>query len=100
MAHKHELAPPPDAIANDEAKEFLRAWAVNDGIHVSLLPQAWRHPAAWGIILADIVRHVADGYHQADGRDKAKAMQEIMALLIAEFQAPTNKKSTASFVKE
>lgn len=99
MAHKHELAPPPNAITVAEAKEFLRAWAVNGGLEVSLLPQAWGQPAAWGIILADIVRHVADAYQKVEGRDRDKTVQEILAMLLAEFSAPTDK-PTGDFVRE
>lgn len=90
MAHKYELAPPPNANATPEAKEFLRAWAVNGGLEVSLLPEAWGQPAAWGIILSDIARHVADAYHKSEGRAKAQTMQEILAIFVAEFQSPTD----------
>ena len=99
MTHKYELAPPPNAITNAEAKEFLRAWAVDGGLEVSLLPQAWSKPAAWGIVLSDIVRHVVDAYHKTEGRDKTKTTQEIVALFIAEFRAPTDT-PTGDFIKK
>ena len=99
MAHKNELAPPPNAITNAEAKEFLRAWAVNGALHVSLLPEAWGQPAAWGIVLADVVRHVADAYQKSEGRDRNKTAQEIYAMFIAEFRAPTDTPS-GGFIKE
>ena len=99
MAHTHEIAPPPNAITNAEAKEFLRAWAVNGGLEVTLLPQAWPNPVAWGIILSDIVRHVADAYHHAEGRDKKQTTEEIVAMFIAEFQSPTDT-PTGGFIQK
>jgi hypothetical protein len=90
MTHEHELTPPPNALTNSEAREFLRAWAVDGGLQVSLLPQAWSAPAAWGIVLSDIVRHVADAYHHTKGRDKNQTIQEIVGMFLAEFKSPTD----------
>jgi hypothetical protein len=91
MAHANELKVPPTASQDREARECLRAWVVDGGLEVALHPQVWPQPAYWGIALADIVRHLALAYEQAEGRNPEQTASEILTLLLAEFQSPTDQ---------
>jgi hypothetical protein len=66
-------------------------WATNNNVHVSLLADAWQDPAAWGIALADLARHVANAYHQKSGLDREKTVERVVSLLLAELGSPTDK---------
>jgi len=48
-----------------------------------LRPATWKDPAAWGLMLVDLARHVANSYEQNEGRDR----QEVLARIKAGFDA-------------
>jgi hypothetical protein len=43
----------------------------------------------WGIILTDVVRHVANALSEAKGWDQAETVQEIRRVFNAELDKPT-----------
>src|ERR1700684_4636799 len=59
---KNELAVPPGAANDPKAFELVRAWVAQGDLHVSLQMGGWDDPTAWGVVLADLVRHVARFY--------------------------------------
>ena len=84
--------PIPAAVhADPSARELLRAWAASGAQHVSLAAGVWADPAAWGLFLVDVARHVANAYAQAEGRDAAQVMGRIREALDAEWDAPTDE---------
>jgi hypothetical protein len=84
--------PIPPAVANDpKAFEVARIWASRGSQHVSLGTEAWEDPAAWGLMLVDLARHVANGYEQAQGRDRNDVLLRIRAGFDAEWQSPTDE---------
>jgi hypothetical protein len=61
-AVKNQLAIPPAAADDPKAFELVRAWVAQGDLHVSLQMGGWDDPTAWGVVLADLVRHVARFY--------------------------------------
>lgn len=59
---------PPDAANADDAMEIVRVWVAEGSQHVALRPDIWKDPAAWGLMLVDLARHVANAY-EPDARD-------------------------------
>jgi hypothetical protein len=59
---KNQLAIPPAAANDPKAFELVRAWVAQGDLHVSLQMGGWDDPTAWGVVLADLVRHVARFY--------------------------------------
>lgn len=59
---KNQLAIPPAAADDPKAFELVRAWVAQGDLHVSLQMGGWDDPTAWGVVLADLVRHVAGFY--------------------------------------
>jgi len=61
-----ELIVPPAAQEDDKSVEMLRVWIAQKGLHCSLnigmYEEAKRvnEEKAWGIILADAAKHIAD----------------------------------------
>jgi hypothetical protein len=83
-----ELPTPPDAEHDPEAVELLRAWIVGQALHCSLQADAFPDPGAWGEVLADVVRHVAQAFQDQEGRDPADVVRGILAVFDAEVRSP------------
>lgn len=92
MAHvsypKDELAAPPAARMDPKSFEIARLWIANDGHHVALRPDVWDDPAAWGLLLADLARHVANAYEQSGGHEAGAALERVLVGFRAEFESP------------
>ena len=98
QTHKNELLVPPVAASTSDAVEFIRAWKVGDGMHISLNHTAWRQPAAWGIALADIVQHFADACEKSQGWPRKDIIKQVVTMFNAELNSPTDK-PTGDFTK-
>jgi uncharacterized protein DUF5076 len=59
---KNQLVIPPAAANDAKAFELVRAWVAQGELHVSMQMGGWDDPTAWGVVLADLVRHVARFY--------------------------------------
>ena len=59
MASSKYLDIPPAASRDKASFEVLRVWIAEQGQHVSIRSGAWEDPFAWGIVLADLARHIA-----------------------------------------
>ena len=84
-----QLDPPAQALSETRAIEILRVWAGTEQLHVTLRT-AWDDPAGWGLVLADIARHVVNAYSQAGGGDPVQIAQRIRNALDAEWADPTS----------
>jgi hypothetical protein len=89
----NELIIPPNAQEDPNSFEIIRCWVASNALHVSLKPGTWEDPGAWGIALADVIRHLADAYNKSHGRDKAETVRRILSLQMAEFNSPTDDPS-------
>jgi hypothetical protein len=87
---KSELPVPPTLRDAQKAMEMVRVWIVDGHQHVVLSPNLWSDPAAWGLMLVDLARHVASAY-QAQGQDRATVLQRIREAIDAEWSFPTDK---------
>ena len=87
-----ELQIPPSVIPDHNARELMRAWAAHGGLVCSLNPDAWpqdQAPIAWGILLSDIARHVADALHQAHGLDTNSVLTQLRTVFDSELTRPS-----------
>jgi hypothetical protein len=83
-----ELQIPAKVAVDTNACELIRAWAANGGLVCSLDPGVWpkeEAAVAWGILLRDIARHVADALHQTYGLDQAEALSRVRSVFDAEL---------------
>jgi Domain of unknown function (DUF5076) len=92
-----ELIVPAEVSADEKATEVLRAWVANEGLICSLRPTQWKDSSAWGIVLADVARHVANAFHEASGDDPAATVARIRKLFNDELRDPTDE-PTGGFV--
>jgi hypothetical protein len=93
MADSDQLIIPQAATEDPASFEVLRVWVANRAQHVSLRAGVWDDPAAWGIMLVDLARHVANAYQQDAGLDPRKVLERIKAGLDAEWDSPTDEPS-------
>jgi hypothetical protein len=81
---------PPPLPADGHAAEVVRAFVAADGsLHVSVLP-SFETPDAWGLLLADIARHVSRAYAADKICSEPEALERIQSLWNAEFNSPTD----------
>ena len=73
------------------ATEVLRVWAQQDGQLVVTLTPSWDEPGAWGLVLADIARHVARAYQQSKGTSEQETLDAVLGLFAAEMVNPTDE---------
>ena len=85
MSERDQLVVPSAARADSKSFEVVRVWIANRGQHVSLRVGVWQDPAAWGIMLVDLVRHVATAYQQEYGLERKEVLQRIREGLDAEW---------------
>ena len=86
-----ELAVPAAVRTDPTAAEILRVWTTGSGQQLTLRHDIWDDPAAWGLMLADLARHLANAYAQSDGRDVDDVLKRIRAGIEVEFESPTDE---------
>jgi len=92
MATAKILDPPPAASRDKASFELLRVWVAEQGQHVSLRSGAWEDPFAWGIVLADLARHIvnAESLHRKDFDEEA-FLERLLEGFQAEIDSPTDE---------
>lgn len=88
---RRELPPPAAAAMDESAVELVRVWAARGAQHISLATETWEDPAAWGVCLVDLARHIARAYQQTQGRDPSETMNRLLAGFRAELERPTDE---------
>jgi predicted secreted Zn-dependent protease len=85
------ILPWPDGIEDDQnATEMIRVWIAKNELQVSMLLGMWADAEsydidekhAWGELLADLIRHIANGMRQSHGRNKDEAELAIANSLL------------------
>ena len=88
------LVIPPDALERGGV-EVLRAAIVDGGLHVSLR-RAFDDPEAWGMLIADIARHVARIYAKESAMSEDNVLERVRAIFEAEMDAPSDPGTTSA----
>ena len=83
----------PEAAQRDKASfEVMRLWIAEAGQHVSIRSGAWEDPFAWGIVLADLARHVALAHQlQSQAVDPEAFLNRLLEGFQAEIDNPTDE---------
>ena len=85
-----QLPIPQAAVKDRNSVEIFRVWAVDNTEHVSVNAGLWEDPAMYGLVLADLAKHIANAYKQKLNRDPRKTLARIMAGFAAEMDSPTD----------
>jgi hypothetical protein len=89
------LVIPPAAQRDEHSVQMISGWVAEQGLHCSLNVGMWaaqgqNEPAAWGIMLADVIRHVANALQETNGSDATETALQIVESLWVEFKDPTS----------
>jgi Domain of unknown function (DUF5076) len=92
VAADKSLSIPPAAQRDKASFEVMRVWIAEQGQHVSIQSGAWDDPFAWGIVLADLARHIALA-HQLQNKetDIDVFMERLLEGFHAEIDNPTDE---------
>ena len=88
------LVIPPEAL-DQGGIEVLRAAIVDGGLHVSLR-RAFDEPDAFGMMLADIARHVARLYANETALTQDQVLDRVRSTFEAEMDNPTDPGTTSA----
>lgn len=97
MANNRDLGVPSEVTQDSNAAEVIRAWVANGGLVCAVRPLQWQNPAAWGLVLADVARHVANAVRDEVGTEPSATLESIRNMFNKELVAPTDE-PTGSFV--
>jgi hypothetical protein len=89
--------PIPEAALRDEnAVEMLRVWIAEEKLHcsmkVGMYVETMNIPEekAWGVILADITRHLVAALESGYSTNRSEALQKIRDSYLKELSTPTS----------
>ena len=92
MGSEKVLAIPAAAERDKASFEVLRVWIAEQSQHVSIRSGAWDDPFAWGIVLADLARHIALAHElQGDAADEDAFLERLLEGFHAEIDNPTDE---------
>ena len=93
-----ELPRPSGIVGDDHATEMIRVWIAHNDLNVSMLLDMW-HDApdaevderdAWGELLADLTKHIANGMMKQHGWDYDSTRDRIRAAFLRHFDDKSN----------
>jgi hypothetical protein len=90
MSLKDELLVPSAAAIDPNSSEILRVWIANGDQHVSLRTGVWEDPFNWGMMLADLAKHIVNSIEETDPQ-RHGAFERLREGLLAELAAPTDQ---------
>jgi hypothetical protein len=85
----------PPSAQEQGGTEVLRAAIVDGALHVSLR-RAFDDPEAWGMLIADVTRHVARIYAAEADMNEDVTIERIRNMFDAEMDAPTDPGTTSA----
>jgi Domain of unknown function (DUF5076) len=89
------LVVPPAAQRDEKSIQMLSAWIAEKGLHCSLNIGMWQENGrseapAWGILLADAIRHIANSLQEEYGQSAPDSVAAILESLHNELGSPTS----------
>ncbi len=91
MAQSDQLRVPEPARSDAKSFELLRVWIAHQDQHISMRVGVWKDPEAWGMMLADLARHIATAFEQSEKRDPIETLARIKAGFETEMESPTDE---------
>jgi hypothetical protein len=85
----------PPAALEQGGVEVLRAVIVDGGLHVSLR-RAFDEPDVWGMLIADLTRHVARIYANEGPMSQDQVIERVRSIYEAEMDTPSELGTTST----
>jgi hypothetical protein len=92
----HSLLIPPAATRDENSVQMVNAWIAEEALHCTLnigffKGQGHKEAEAWGTVLADMVRHIANAMHEEYRSNSSETISALLDALHEELNAPTSK---------
>ena len=92
------LVIPPAAQRDENSIQMISGWIAEGGLHTTLNIGMWQdagrnEPRAWGVFLADVVRHISNAIQDHTGASTETTSATILAALDKELNNPTSNTS-------
>ncbi|MFH7041750.1 DUF5076 domain-containing protein [Paucibacter sp. JuS9] len=89
------LVIPPAAQRDERSIQMLSAWIAENGLHCTLNigffdGNGHTEAKAWGILLADLVRHIGNAVAEERGTPAVETMAAVVASLNSDLDLPTS----------
>ncbi len=78
---------PIDATRDANSFELISVWIANQCPHITIQSNAWDDPAAWGIVLFDVMQVVASQYSEETKKVRTEVFGRIRDGFLAELKA-------------
>ncbi|MBV1775656.1 DUF5076 domain-containing protein [Burkholderiaceae bacterium DAT-1] len=90
------LVIPPAAQRDDNSVQMISAWIAEKGLHCTLNigffeAAGHREANAWGILLADLVRHIGNAVAEDSCIPPEETMKAVVTAMNAELDLPTSE---------
>jgi uncharacterized protein DUF5076 len=85
----------PPAALDQGGVEILRAVIVDGELHVALRP-AFDEPDPWGMLIADVTRHIARIYSRESKLTQDQVIERVRTIYEAEMDRPTDPGTTSA----
>jgi hypothetical protein len=85
----------PPAALEQGGTEVLRAVVIEGDLHVSLR-HAFEEPETWGMLLADVARHIGRIYAREGNLTEEQVVEKVCAIFESEMDQPTDPGTTSS----
>jgi Domain of unknown function (DUF5076) len=86
-----DLHVPSEVEQDTRLGRFCAPGLQTGGLVCNLRPETWEDASSWGIVLADVARHVANAVKELEGLDSAATVERIKAVFNSELQDPTDE---------
>ena len=85
----------PPVVLEQGGVEVLRAVIVDGDLHVSLR-RAFDDPDPWGMLIADVTRHIARIYATESNLSQDQVIDRVRTIFEAEMDQPTDPGTTTA----
>jgi hypothetical protein len=85
----------PPAALDQGGVEVLRAVIIDGALHVSLR-RAFDDAEAWGMLIADVTRHIARIYAKESPLSEDQVIERVRSIYDAEMDAPSDPGTTSA----
>ena len=85
---------PPLALEKG-GTEVMRAVVIEGDLHLSLR-RAFEEPETWGMLLADVARHIGRLYARDGGMSEQEVVEKVCATFEAEMDEPSDPGTTTA----
>jgi len=88
-----QLSIPADDLRKPDFLEMIRAWIADEGLHctIKIGIKGEEETIFWGVLLADLARHIGAALQEEAGIDKEQAIREIRTQMNAELDSPEDE---------